>query len=208
MPAEIAARQPGSGRSQTRGRVLEAAITTLATQGFSRTTARSVAAVGGFAPGVIYYHFDSLDDLFVAAARYTSAERLARYKERTGGVSSAVELLDRLRELHREDRSSGHVAAVQELVAAAAASPRLAEQVREQGELWQTTAEELIRGQLSGQAFEALVPVRELAAAAVAAYLGLEMLSHLNANRVTPEELFDAVRPVAMMIDAFRRSNA
>jgi hypothetical protein len=32
-----------------------------------------------------------------------------------------------------------------------------------------------------------------------------EMLSHLNANRVTPEALFDAVRPAAMMIDAFRR---
>jgi AcrR family transcriptional regulator len=204
MPPETA-KQPGSGRSQTRGRVLEAAITTLATQGFSRTTARSVAAVGGFAPGVIYYHFDSLDDLFVAAARYTSTERLARYRERTGGVSGAVELLDRLRELYREDQSNGHVAAVQELVAAAASSPRLAEQVREQGELWQTTAEELIRGQLGGQPFEALVPVRELAAAAVGAYLGLEMLSHLNANRVTPEALFDAARPAAMMIDAFRR---
>jgi AcrR family transcriptional regulator len=198
------AAQAGSGRSQTRGRVLAAAITTLATQGFSRTTARSVAAAGGFAPGVIYYHFDSLDDLFVAAAQYTSSERLARYRERTGGVDSAVELLDRLIELHEEDQSSGHVAAVQELVAAAASSPRLAEQVRQQGELWQSTAEELIRGQLRGQVFEALVPVPELAAAAVGAYLGLEMLSHLHANRVTPEELFAAARPAAIMVDAFR----
>jgi AcrR family transcriptional regulator len=199
------AAQAGSGRSHTRGRVLEAAITTLATQGFSRTTARSVAAVGGFTPGVIYYHFDSIEDLFVAAAQYTSSERLARYQERTGGVDSAVELLDRLIELHEEDQSSGHVAAVQELVAAAAASPRLAEQVRQQGELWQSTAEELIRGQLRGQPFEALVPVREVAAAAVGAYLGLEMLSHLHANRVTPEELFAAARPAAILVDAFRR---
>src|ERR1017187_10093908 len=195
------AARAGSGRSQTRERVLEAAIVTLATQGFSRTTARAVATTGGFAPGVIYYPFDSLDDLFVAAAQYTSTERLTRYQERTAGASSAVELLDRLRELYREDQSSGHVAAVQELVAAAASSPRLAEQVREQGERWQTTAEELIRGQM----FEALVPVRELAAAAVGAYLGLEMLSHLHANRVSTEALFDAVRPAAVMIDAFRR---
>jgi hypothetical protein len=143
----------------------------------------------------------SLDDLFVATAQYTSTERLTRYQERTVGVNSAVELLDRLRELYREDQSSGHVAAVQELVAAAASSPRLAEQVREQGGLRQTTAEELIRGQM----FEALVPARELAAAAVGAYLGLEMLSHLQANRVTPEALFAAARPAAVMIDAFRR---
>jgi hypothetical protein len=49
------------------------------------------------------------------------------------------------------------------------------------------------------------VPVREVAAAAVGAYLGLEMLSHLHANRVTPEELFAAARPAAIMVDAFRR---
>jgi AcrR family transcriptional regulator len=177
-------------------------------QGFSRTTARAVATTGGFAPGVIYYHFESLDDLFVAAARYTSTERLTRYQERTAGVNSAVELIGRLRELYREDQSSGHVAAVQELVAASASSPGLAEQVREQGERWQTMAEELIRGQVSGQVFEALVPVRELAAAAVGAYLGLDMLSRLHASRVTPEAFFDAALPAAKMIDAFRRPQA
>jgi AcrR family transcriptional regulator len=199
------ATRAGSRRSPTRERVLQAAITTLATQGFSRTTARAVATTGGFAPGVIYYYFDSLEDLFAAAAQYTSTERLTRYQERTAGVDSAVELLGRLKELYREDQASGHVAAVQELVAAATSSPRLAEQVREQGERWQATAEELIRAQLRGQMFEALVPVRELAAAAVGAYLGLEMLSHLHADRATPEALFEAALPAATMIDAFRR---
>src|ERR1022692_3868963 len=104
------AARTGSGRSQTRQKVLEATVATLAALGFSRTTARAVATAGGFAPGGIYYHFESLDDLFVAAARYTSAERLARYRERTAGVSSATGLIDRLRELYEEDQSSGHVA--------------------------------------------------------------------------------------------------
>jgi AcrR family transcriptional regulator len=176
----------------------------LATQGFSRTTARSVAATGGFTAGVIYYYFDSLEDLFAATARYTSTQRLARYREQTAGVEGAVELLDRLRELYREDQASGHVAAVQELVAAAASSARLADQVREQGEAWQAMAEELIRGQIRGQVFETLVPVRELAAAAVGAYLGLEMLSHLHAGPVAPEALFAAALPAATMIDALR----
>jgi AcrR family transcriptional regulator len=179
----------------------------LATQGFSRTTARAVATAGGFAPGVIYYHFESLDDLFAAAAQYTSAERLTRYRDRTAGAGSAVELIDRLRELYQEDQSSGHVAAVQELVAAAASSPGLAEQVREQGEQWQAMAEELIRRQIRGQAFEAFVPVVELAATAVGAYLGLEMLSRHHANRATPEALFDAARPAAALFDAFRQSH-
>jgi AcrR family transcriptional regulator len=202
------AARTGPGRSQAREKILKAAVVTLATQGFSRTTARAIATTGGFAPGVIYYHFESLDDLFVAAAQYTSAERLARYRERTSDVSTAVGLIDRLRELYEEDQSSGHVAAVQELVAAAASSGGLAEQVREQGERWQAMAEELIRAQIRGQAFEALVPVRELAAIAVGAYLGLEMLSRHQASRATPEALFKAARPAAAMIDAFRQPRA
>ena len=198
----MATRASGSG---ARERVLDAAVETLATQGFSRATARAVAATGGFAPGVIYYHFDSLEDLFVATAQYTSAARLSRYRERTGEVTGAVELLSRLRELYQEDQSNGHLAAVQELVAAAVSSPRLAEQVREHRRLWQAMTEDLIRGQIRGQLFEALVPVRELAAAAVGAYLGLEMLSHLHADQVTPEDLFAAAMPAAAMIDSLRR---
>jgi hypothetical protein len=52
------------------------------------------------------------------------------------------------------------------------------------------------------------VPVRELAAAAVGAYLGLEMLSRHHASQTSPEAFFDAARPAAEMIDAFRRPHA
>src|SRR6266545_4566966 len=117
-------------RSETRQRILHAAIRTLAEQGYARTTARAVAATGGFAPGVIYYHFADLDELFVATARFTSEARLARYRAETDGVTGAVELVHRLRMLHAEDAAVGHIAAVQELIAAANTSPRLADEVR------------------------------------------------------------------------------
>src|SRR5258708_23285324 len=152
-----------SGRSQTRERVLEAAVVTLATQGFSRTTARAVATTGGFAPGVIYYHFESLDDLFVATAQYTSTGRLIRYRERTAGVNGAVQLIGRLRELYREAQSSGHVAAVHELVAAAVSSPGLAAQVRQQGQQWQACAQGLVPRAIPRPEFQAPGPRTRLA---------------------------------------------
>ncbi|MBA3488891.1 MAG: TetR family transcriptional regulator, partial [Longispora sp.] len=42
-------------RDETRERILGAAVRTLADKGYAGTTARSIATVGGFAPGVIYY---------------------------------------------------------------------------------------------------------------------------------------------------------
>src|SRR5688572_20719236 len=112
-------------RVEARERILRAAMRTLADLGFARTTARAIADTGGFAPGVIYYHFADLDDLFAATVEFTSQARLTRYRAETEGVTSAAELITRLRGLFTEDRAEGHIAAVQELVAAAASSPRL-----------------------------------------------------------------------------------
>lgn len=193
-------------RADTRQRLLRATVRTLASEGYRKTTARSIAKTGGFAPGVIYYHFTDLDDLFVATATFTSAERLARYRSETTGVTSAVELVTRLRRLYAEDGAEGHIAAVQELVAAAVASSRLAEQVRVETAQWQDFAESVIRTMLDGSPLEAVVPVPEVASAAVATYLGLEMLSHLNANRTGPEQMFDAAEKLAVVLDALRPS--
>ncbi len=191
-------------RAETRQRILRAAVRTLAEHGYADTTARAIAATGGFAPGVIYYYFADLDELFVATARFTSQARLARYRAETDGVTGAVELVGRLRVLYREDAAEGHIAAVQELIAAANTSPRLADEVRASTAVWQDFAATAIHRLIDGTPFAALVPVQETATAAVAAYLGIEMLSHLDANRTSPAEMFDAAEQAAALFDALR----
>jgi AcrR family transcriptional regulator len=191
-------------RAETRQRILHAAIRTLATEGYARCTARAVATTGGFAPGAIYYHFADLDELFAATARFTSEVRLARYRAETDGVTGAVELVRRLRMLHAEDVAEGHIAAVQELIAAANTSTSLAEEVRASTAVWQDFAASTIQRLIDGTPFAALLPVREAATIAVAAYLGVEMLSHLDANRTDPATLFDAAEHAAAMVDALR----
>jgi AcrR family transcriptional regulator len=191
-------------RAETIDRILRATVRTLASQGYARTTARAIAGTGGFAPGVIYYHFTDLDDLFVATARFTSQARLNRYQAETEAMTGAVDLVRRLRRLYAEDGAEGHIAAVQELVAAATTSAPLAEQIRVETAQWQDLAERVLRSQLANTPLAALAPTRELATAAVAAYLGMEMLSHVNADRATPETLFDAAERGAALADSFR----
>jgi AcrR family transcriptional regulator len=169
--------------------------------GYRKSTARAIAATGGFAPGVIYYHFADLDDLFVATARFISAQRLARYQAETAGLTSAVALVERLRALYVEDEAEGHIAAIQELVAAAVASERLAEPVREETARWVAFAEAALRRLIAGKPFEEMIPVTEAASAFVATYLGLEMLTHLHADRTRPDQMFDAAARLAAIID-------
>jgi AcrR family transcriptional regulator len=224
-------------RADSRERILRAAVRTLAAEGYAHTTARAIAHTGGFAPGVIYYHFTDLDDLFAAAAQFTSRARLSRYREQTQGVTSAVELVRRLRRLHAEDRAEGHIAAVQQLFAAATtgpatirpdtarpttappaatrqpagpppagAQPRLATQIRDEAAEWRAFAETVIRDMVSSTPFAAVIPVRELATAAVAAYLGLELLPQPPEADTRPDALFDAAEQAASLLDAIRLS--
>src|SRR6266851_164114 len=123
-------------RSATRDRIVRAALSALAEEGFAATSARAIARRGGFTPGVIYYHFEDLEHLLVAVLEWTSEMRLARYREELTGASSAAELLLRLRALYAEDLAGGHVAAVQELVSGAASNPRLGPAIVERLRPW------------------------------------------------------------------------
>src|SRR6202165_6078205 len=87
QPARSKRRRPGRPRlraaeptgptgSATRDRLVEAALTTLRTRGFPGTTARAIARTGKLNPGLIFYHFGSLDRLLLAALDLTSARRL------------------------------------------------------------------------------------------------------------------------------------
>jgi AcrR family transcriptional regulator len=193
--------------AETRERILRATVRTLAEQGYARTTARAIAATGGFTAGVIYYHFADLEDLFVATAEFTSGSRLQRYRDETAAVTSAFELIGRLRRLYVEDADTRHVAAVQELAAAATGSPRLAAQLRIETARWQDLAETVIGRFAARSPITNLVPVRELAAMAVATYLGVEMLSHLNADRQAPQALFEAAERAAILYDNITPGN-
>src|SRR5690606_21673888 len=167
-----ALRERMAPRAEARKRLLEATIRTLATEGYAGTTARSIARTGGFAPGVIYYHFEDLEDLLLAALRHTGRQRMEAYQEALGSSDSGVELAERLRDLYEEDMAEeGHVAAVQELFAAAATAPRLREELLAHVERWEQVAAEAVRRLVAGTAVEDVVPARELGAVAVAAFL-------------------------------------
>jgi len=195
----------GSPRTAARERILRAAVLALATHGYAGTTARSIAALGGFAPGVIYYHFTDLDEVFVATAAYTSEQREARYRAGITGVTSAVELVGRMRALYAEDAGSGHIEAIQELVAAARPGSALAAAMAEQTRRWESLAEEVLRVLLRGKPLARLVNVPTAARAAVAYYLGMQTLTHIDGDSTRPEAAFAQAARLAPAFDNLPR---
>jgi AcrR family transcriptional regulator len=189
----------------TRDRILQAAIQSLVTHGYARTTARSIAALGGFAPGVLYYHFLDLDEVFQAAVSYASDVRLARYQDTVVGVTSAASLVAFLRGLYAEDAASGHIEAVQELVAAARPGSPLAAAIAAQTRRWEALAEQVLRTLLRGKPLARLVNVPVAARAGVAYYLGMQTLTHIDRDDSRPEAAFAQAARLAVAFDRLPR---
>jgi AcrR family transcriptional regulator len=191
--------------SDTRDKVLDATLECLVRNGYGGTTARAIGQTGGFAPGVIYYHFADLDDLLVAALARTSQARVLRYQEELAGVDRAVRAVEVLRRLYDEDVAVGHIAAVQEIYAGARPGSRLAAQLAEETKQWERLAAEVLARLLRGKPLATLVRTRVAASAAVAFYLGMETLTHLDGDRSRPEQLFDQAARLASVFDKIPR---
>jgi AcrR family transcriptional regulator len=191
----------GSVRGNGRAALLRAALTTLGKRGFAATTSRAIAEEGGFNQSLVFYHFGTVEDLLLAAIDASTQDRLERYRAVIGESKSLSQLIGALQGLYSDDVASGHVAAVQELIAGASTSDKLRGAVQLRIDPWVKLAQEVIQRFLAGSPLEPLIPGRETAQAIVALYVGLESLTHLDGDRARGDALFAAGNNLAALFD-------
>jgi AcrR family transcriptional regulator len=183
----------------TRSRIIEAALETLREEGFAGTTARAIAARGGFNQALIFYHFGSVAALLLEAFRATSEEQVAKYKAAAAEVGSLSDLVEIARTLHEEDIESGAVTVVTQLMAAAASDADAGRAMLDRFEGWIGLVENALRGALESHPIGALVPVREAAYAICAMFLGIELMSRLDPGRSEADQVFNMMGALAQL---------
>lgn len=195
----------GRPRGGSRTRVVEAALESLKRNGYGGSSTRAIAALGGFNPALIFYYFNSVDDLLVAALAHSSEERLERYRTAVEASESLADLLEVMRRIYADDLDSGHIRVVSELVGASVAKRELAPRVLELMEPWLELAERGVADALSGTPLEPIVPARAAALAAVTFYLGANLLTHLRDEVGDVTMLLELAAGYAPLFDASRR---
>ncbi|TMC31184.1 MAG: TetR family transcriptional regulator [Chloroflexi bacterium] len=200
-------RRPGTrAADSTRERLVRAALKTLTQEGFVGTTARAIARTGKLNQALIFYHFGSVDRLLLAALDATSQDRLNRYRAGLAQISRLSDLVEAMARLYKEDVLSGHITAVQEMVAAGSSVPALRKEVLARMEPWIGFAKEVITRLTAGTVVDKLVPVDDLAFSAVALYFGIETITNLGGDRGRAETLFATGRRFAPLADALLQS--
>ena len=199
-------RSPAGRADATRERLVRAALKTLTQEGFFGTTARAIARSGKLNQALIFYHFGSVNRLLLAALDATSRDRLERYRTELTGVTRISDLVEVMARLYKEDVLSGHITAVQEMVAGGSSMPALRKDVLARMEPWVEFAREVISRVTAGTVVEKLVPVDDLAFSSVALYFGIETITNLGGDRSRAETLFATGRRFAPIADALLQS--
>jgi AcrR family transcriptional regulator len=178
-------RRPGRRRrsdagDRSRGQIVDAALRTLLVEGYAGTSARAIAATGGFSAGSIFYHFGSVDALLLAVMDRVSGERLSRYRSRLHEVSSLSVLTAAMEELYAEDLRLGHLTAVQEIVAALAFDNELGAEILARMQPWFDFATELASRILAGTPLGGAVDPAVVGSSVIALYLGQEIVGRMR----------------------------
>ncbi|MEV0262027.1 TetR/AcrR family transcriptional regulator [Streptomyces sp. NPDC050617] len=183
--------------TDTKDRLIEAATSVLKTHGYAGASARTIAKAAGANSALVFYHFGGVDQLLLAALDRSSADRMARHSATVAPIRTVEELADAATRIYRDDLEGGHVAVFCELVAAAVAKPELRGPVSERAQPWLAFVEETLERVIGGTPLARLTPPRELANAAIAFYLGVNLFTVLDADRSRTESVFALVRRLA-----------
>ena len=162
--------------TSTKERLVTAALAVVAREGISGASARVIAAEADVNQALVFYHHSSVEALLAEASRQVSARRAARYAERLAQVASFTELSAIARELHDEERRSGDLVVLTQLLAGARTRPAITAALRENFDLLVQPVEQTLTRLVTGTALEEVLAVPELARSIAGGFLGLELL--------------------------------
>lgn len=192
----------GADPDRTKTELEDAAIRTLIEEGYSGTTARSIAGRADCNQAAIYYHFGGIDNLLIEALKRSSAERLARYKSALAGDRTLTELVAAIEELFVEDRASGHMSLLAELVGGITASPELRDGIESSTEPWLEFVEERITDAAKSIPLAKMLPARDLADLIFSVVIGVELRSKVDGHYERTERLFRIAHLAAALAES------
>lgn len=183
--------------AETRDRLIKAAGHTLRTEGYAGTSARAIAKAAGCNSALIFYHFGGVDPLLLAALDQSAEERMAAHRVTVAGAKTLEDLVEAAHTIYRTDVEGGHITLFTELVGAGIARPELREEIVTRSEPWIEFVEQTLDRVIGGTPLARLMPPRDLAYAAVTFYLGVNLFTHLDADRTRTEAMFGLAARVA-----------
>jgi AcrR family transcriptional regulator len=194
------------GPENLKQHIIDTATRTLQEEGFAGTSARAIARAGGFNSALIFYYFGSLTGLLLAALDHSAAQRMARYRAAVEEADTLEDLARLAGQIYREDLEGGHITLFSELIGASLSHPELRPEIVARAEPWLEFVESTLDKVLGHSPIAGMLPTKDLAYAFVSLYLGLNLMTHLEADRSRIDALFTLAERMAPTFSPLLRS--
>lgn len=192
----------------TKARIVEATLTTIRQEGIVGTSARAIARTGDFNQALIFYHFDSIENLVFTAVSEMGARRTEKHRAELERATSFLDLVAIARALHEDDSNSDNMAVLAQAFAGAArgdSNDDMGSKLYDELELWSQMLAETIERVLSASQIAPVVPHRDIADAMSALFIGIELLDDLDPTRGHAQSMFDSLEALAKLLGPFLR---
>src|SRR5689334_3123535 len=185
--------------TDTRSRLMRAALETLRGDGLASASARTIAARAGVNQALVFYHFHTVGELLEAASNGAVDESVAYYRDAFAGCRTLADLLGVGRALHDHERRNGNVALMAQLMAGARRDAVLARASRYAMSAWTVEIAVVLDRVLADSPVADLVDPGGLAQVIAAGFIGLELY-----DGVDPEaagRALDTLGGLATLVD-------
>lgn len=182
---------------ETRDRIIDAVLTTVSIEGLVGTSARVIARTGGFNQALVFYHFGSVEDLLLAALERANERRMAKFRDRLDEVDDLRGLVQVAIDLHASAEDDSDHVALSAIVAGWSASSDVGPRILEILRPWDDLVAGALRRSLAGTPFGQVVPTEDLAHAISALFLGIELISRLDADDKRTDSLLTSLAGAA-----------
>ncbi|MEO7069972.1 MAG: TetR/AcrR family transcriptional regulator [Nostocoides sp.] len=197
--------------TDTKTLLKEAAIRTLREDGLAGASARTIAGRAGVNQALIFYHFDTVNELLEVASNDAVDAAVAHYCEAFAGTASLTDLLGLGREVRGRERANGNVAVMAQLMSGAQGNEVLSRATRYAMARWTAEIERVLRRVVGTGPMAGLVDLTGLAHLVSAGFIGLELYAGADqegADRALATlgdlarltETLDSVGPVAARV--------
>lgn len=184
---------------ETRDRIIDAVLETVRTEGLVGTSARVIARTGGFNQALVFYHFGSVEELLLAALERANERRMERFREPLENVEDLQSLVQVAVDLHRSAEDDSDHVALSAIVAGWSANSEVGPRILEILQPWDDMVADALRRSLASTPFAQVVPTEDLAHAIAALFLGIELLSRLDADDKRTDSLFQSLSGAATL---------
>jgi AcrR family transcriptional regulator len=207
-PGRRSGAEPGAHSKAKREQLVDAAFETLRHEGFAHASARAIASRGGFNAALIFYYFDDLNDLLLQALAHSSRTQLDKYEAALADVTTLPDLVSSVQERLQDDRDSGHVKVLAELVGAGSSDDYLREAVLAQVKPWMEFTERTLDRILGATGLAGLVPSGQVSFVVVSLFLGMELLGGVAGDDGVIDGLFGSAHQLSRLLGSLLPAGA